>query len=422
MYAQSNQFNYQYKDRPEDNEKLSSQEDLILREESPIISLVDDIIYTAVEQGASDIHIESSEDEVIIRYRIDGILDVNRKLAKKTSLPLISRIKLMGQMDIAERRLPQDGRAQIKSDKGKVDLRISSLATIFGEKILIRILDNKKELLDLDKLGFSKKGLASFKEIINCPFGLILLCGPTGSGKSSTLYAALNYIASSHKNIITIEDPVECVLKGINQVQCNEKAGLDFSTALKSIVRQDPDVIMIGEIRDTKTAQIAVRSSSTGHLVLSTLHTNSSTSALNRLVDMGIEPFLVTSSVRAVVSQRLVRKICPNCQESYKPLQSSSELAFLGEEYTDKVVTLFKGSGCSKCNYTGHRGRVAIQEIFKVSAAERKLVLERADDETIKNSALKNNLITMKQDGIAKALAGITSLDEIIRITSRDEV
>lgn len=424
MYTQTNHYNYDSLYKQNQNEsnitsKIKNPEDL---EKLPIIEIVNDIIFTAIKDNASDIHIEPDDEKVNIRYRIDGMLYVNRKIEKSLFLPLISRIKLMGQMDIAERRLPQDGRAQIQIENNKVDLRISTLPTIFGEKILIRLLDNKKSLLHLDKLGFSKKELAKFENIINYPYGLVLICGPTGSGKTTTLYAALNQIASTHKNIITIEDPVEYVLKGINQVQCNEKSGLNFSKGLKSIVRQDPDVIMIGEIRDQETAQISVSSSNTGHLVLSTLHTNNSTSALNRLVDMGVEPFLVASSVMAVVSQRLVRKTCLYCAKRYQPEQSSPEVALLASDYLNKQIHLTRAIGCSKCSYTGYKGRIPIQEIFTISADERKLLLNGADSETIKKSALKNNLVTMKKDGIDKALAGITTISEIIRVTASDEI
>ncbi|SMB94695.1 type IV pilus assembly protein PilB [Desulfonispora thiosulfatigenes DSM 11270] len=414
MYAKSNQYNNESNSK---NEITSELENSITLEDMSIISIVNDIISSAVRKGASDIHIEPTEEDLKIRFRIDGMLQEYLGLPKEKILPLVSRIKLIGQMDIAERRLPQDGRVQIEVEENKIDLRISSLPTIFGEKLLVRILDKRQDLLHISKLGFSKIQLERFKEIINYPYGLILVTGPTGSGKTTTLYAALNYIGSIHKNIITIEDPVEYVLKGINQVQCNLKAGLDFSKGLRSIVRQDPDIIMIGEIRDQETAKISVRSSSTGHLVFSTLHTNNATSALNRLVNMGVESFLVASSVMAVISQRLVRKVCPSCKESYIPEKTSPEFIFLSKKHTKHEIKLAYATGCSACNYTGFKGRIAIQEVFKVSANERKLLLNGADDETIKKSALNNGLITMEQDGITKALEGITTLSEVIRIT-----
>lgn len=386
-------------------------------DDAPVIAAVNGIITQAVNSGASDIHIEAVEDSIKIRYRIDGLLQEALNLPRKVQPPLISRIKLMAEMDIAERRIPQDGRIQIKTGTKKIDLRVSSLPTIFGEKIVIRILDTEQKLIQINQLGFTIQQLEKLHKLLRYPHGMILVTGPTGSGKTTTLYAALNQIQTSAKNIVTIEDPVEYVLNGINQVQVNPKAGLTFATGLRSILRQDPDVIMVGEIRDQETAEISVRAATTGHLVFSTLHTNDAASSLTRLVDMGVEAFLVASSVIGVVAQRLVRRICPRCIEQYKPLPNSPELLFLGPEYENKELILTRGTGCSHCNQTGYKGRIAIQEILHLSSEERDLLLQKADSATIEKTAVKNGMITMHKDGIQKALEGITTIQEVMRVT-----
>ncbi|MDK2824599.1 MAG: type pilus assembly protein PilB [Clostridia bacterium] len=386
-------------------------------DDAPVIAAVNGIINQAVNTGASDIHIESIEDSVKVRFRIDGLLQESLNLPRKVHPPLISRIKLMANMDIAERRLPQDGRFQIKTGRKKVDLRVSSLPTIFGEKIVIRILDKEQKLIQINQLGFTTQQLEKIHKLLRFPHGMVLVTGPTGSGKTTTLYAALNHIQTIAKNIVTIEDPVEYVLNGINQVQTNPKAGLTFARGLRSILRQDPDVIMVGEIRDRETAEISVRAATTGHLVFSTLHTNDAASALTRLVDMGVEAFLVASSVIGVVAQRLVRRVCPRCSEQYKPQPNSPEVLFLGKEYKDKDIVLTRGTGCSYCNQTGYKGRISIQEILQVTSDEKNLILHKADAETIEKSAVKNGMISMKEDGIKKALEGITTIQEIMRVT-----
>jgi len=390
-------------------------------DDAPVIAAVNGIITQAVNMGASDIHIEPVEDCIKIRFRIDGLLQEVLNLPRKVQPPLISRIKLMAEMDIAERRLPQDGRIQIKTGNKKIDLRISSLPTIFGEKLVIRILDKEQRSIQINQLGFTVQQLERIHKLLRFPHGMLLVTGPTGSGKTTTLYAALNHIKTVAKNILTIEDPVEYVLNGINQVQVNHKAGLNFATGLRSILRQDPDVIMVGEIRDAETAEISVRASTTGHLVFSTLHTNDAASSLTRLVDMRIEAFLVASAVIGVVAQRLVRRVCPRCSEQYRPLLDSPEYLFLGNEYEGKELVLTRGTGCSYCNYTGYKGRIAIQEILQLTSEERKLILNKADAETIQKSAVKNGMVTMREDGIQKALEGITTIQEVMRVTFQGE-
>mgnify|MGYP000273900557 FL=1 len=385
--------------------------------DTPIIQAVNGIIEQAVVRGASDIHIEPHEEGIKVRFRIDGLLQEIFTLPCKVHPPLASRLKLMAKMDIAERRKPQDGRIQIKIGGRKVDLRVSSLPTIFGEKLVIRILDQEQKLRQISQLGFSEKQLKIFSKLLSFPYGMILVTGPTGSGKTTTLYAALNELHTVEKNIITIEDPVEYVFDQINQVQVNPKAGVDFAKGLRSILRQDPDIIMVGEIRDRETAQIAVRAATTGHLVLSTLHTNNAAGALTRLVDMGVESFLVASSVVGIVAQRLVRKVCPHCREEYEPDKNSPERLFLGPEYYRLPFTLIRGAGCVNCNFTGYKGRTAIQEVLIVESEERDFLLEKADAETIQEAAVKKGMITMRADGLEKALKGITTVQEVMRVT-----
>ena len=398
-------------------DNLAFDMDQLANDDAPVIAAVNGIINQAVTGGASDIHIEPSEDSLKVRFRIDGLLQEALNLPRKVQPPLVSRIKLMSDMDIAEKRLPQDGRFQIKKGAKKVDLRISSLPTIFGEKLVIRILDKDQKLVQINQLGFTLEQLEKFNKLLRFPHGMILVTGPTGSGKTTTLYAALNSIRSIAKNIVTIEDPVEYVLSGVNQVQTNVKAGMTFATGLRSVLRQDPDVIMVGEIRDKETAEISVRAATTGHLVFSTLHTNDGASALTRLIDMDIEPFLVASSIIGVVAQRLVRRVCPRCSKQYQPLADSSELLFLGSKFSNQEIILTRGTGCTYCNHTGYKGRIAIHEILQITSEERNLILCKADAETIQQKAIENGMISMKEDGITKALEGLTTIEEIMRVT-----
>jgi len=398
-------------------DNLAFDMDNMANDDAPVIAAVNGIINQAVNNGASDIHIEPSEDSLKIRFRIDGLLQETLNLPRKVQPSLISRIKLMSDMDIAEKRLPQDGRFQIKTGAKKIDLRVSSLPTIFGEKLVVRILDKDQKLVQINQLGFTLEQLEKFNRLLRFPHGMVLVTGPTGSGKTTTLYAALNSIQSIAKNIITIEDPVEYVLSGVNQVQTNVKAGMTFARGLRSVLRQDPDVIMVGEIRDKETAEISVRAATTGHLVFSTLHTNDAASALTRLIDMDIESFLVASSVIGVVAQRLVRRICPRCSKQYKLLADSQESLFLGSKYSNQEILLTRGTGCSYCNNTGYKGRIAIHEVLQVTSEERNLIFCKADTESIQQKAIENGMISMKEDGITKALEGLTTIQEIMRAT-----
>ncbi len=386
--------------------------------DAPVIKLVNLMLSQAVRENASDIHIEPYQDRVKIRQRIDGILYDMFTPPKHAQSQLISRIKIMAKMDIAEKRLPQDGRIDIRIADKNVDLRVSTLPTSFGERIVMRLLDKSSILLSLTDLGMLKKDLALFSKLIKAPHGIILVTGPTGSGKTTTLYAALSVINKPDINIITVEDPVEYQINGISQVQVNKKIGLTFAGGLRTIVRQDPDVILIGEIRDLETAEIAIQSALTGHLVFSTLHTNDSASAITRLIDMGVEPFLVSSSVNAIVAQRLIRKICPACREPFHP--SEEYLATVG--LTRKQLgnkTIYQGRGCSECLYTGYQGRIGIYEIMVMSDELKSLILTTSDANQIRKQALSSSegMFTLRQDGFRKVLAGVTTLEEVFRIT-----
>jgi len=384
----------------------------VLVEKAPIVQLVNSLISGAVAEGASDIHIEPFEDEVRVRYRVDGILHEVMRLPRRMAPALGARIKIMANMDIAERRLPQDGRILTRIGEKELDLRVSTFPTVFGEKVAIRILDKEQlQRFTLDNLGFSPYNLEIFKRFLQTSFGMVLLTGPTGCGKTTTLYAALSYLNRVEKNIVTVEDPVEYVLEGINQAQVNVKAGATFATYLRSILRQDPDIIMVGEIRDLETAEIAVQAAITGHLVLSTLHTNDAPGALTRLVDMGVEPFMVASSVVGVVAQRLVRRLCPHCREPYQPTEA--EKAFLGREVE---VPLYRGRGCRQCRNTGYRGRIAIHEVLWVSPRLQHLVLNKAPLEELRQAALEEGMVSLKEDAIGKILQGITAIPEVMRV------
>lgn len=391
--------------------------EVALVDEAPIIRLVNSLLIKAIEEEASDIHIEPFAQGIRVRYRVDGLLREVMNLPRKMNAAVVSRLKVMGNMDIAERRLPQDGRIPLKLPGRDLDLRVSTLPTIFGEKVVIRILDKGSiKGYTLEKLGFSPLNQRRFAGFLKSAHGILLVCGPTGSGKTTTLYTALQTLNSVEKNIITVEDPVEYVLEGINQAQVNEKAGVTFARYLRSILRQDPDVIMIGEIRDAETAEIAVRAATTGHLVLSTLHTNDAPGALTRLLDIGIEPFMVASAVVGVVAQRLVRKVCPNCRQAYHP--DETEIAFAGLTPAD---VLYFGLGCAQCNHTGYRGRMAIQEVLVVSPSIQNLILKRAAVEELRQLALREGMITLKEDGIQKARQGLTTIKEIMRVAYGEE-
>jgi type IV pilus assembly protein PilB len=400
-----------------EQEPEEAEEEEVIVDEAPVIRLVNSIMIKAFDEEASDIHIEPFKNGIRVRYRVDGILREVMTLPRKMLHALVSRIKVMANMDIAERRVPQDGRVPLKLKGRELDLRISTIPTVFGEKVVTRILykENIKEYT-LDKLGFSEHNQERFLSFLSNSYGMILVTGPTGSGKTTTLYTALNKMNTVEKNIITVEDPVEYMLEGINQAQINVKAGITFATYLRTILRQDPDIIMIGEIRDAETAEIAVRAATTGHLVLSTLHTNDAPGAVNRLVDMSIEPFMVASSVIGVISQRLVRRICEHCKRKTTP--GEFESAFAGLKPGEHV---YSGTGCVKCNHTGYHGRVAIYEVLTVSTSLQKLILERASTEDLRNAAIREGMVTLKEDGVQKALAGLTTIKEVIRAVYRED-
>ena len=384
--------------------------------DAPIIKLVNLLVAGAIRDRASDIHIEPYQSTLKVRYRIDGILYNILSLPRRVQSPLTSRVKIMAKLNIAEKRLPQDGRIEIKIADRSVDIRVSVLPTAFGERVVLRLLDKTSSVLQLSDLGMDPNRIRLFNRLIKSPYGIILVTGPTGSGKSTTLYAALSTINHPEINIITIEDPIEYQIEGIGQIQVNPKIDLTFAAGLRSIVRQDPDVILLGEIRDRETAEIAIQSSLTGHLVFSTLHTNDAASAVTRLIDMGIEPFLVTSAVIAVVGQRLVRMLCPKCKESYVPDDESLAYVGIGKEQLEKYV-LYRRKGCPACMNTGYRGRTAIFEIMIMDEDIKRLVLKTSDSNQIADLAIERGMTTMLQNGAEKVLQGVTTLEEVLRVT-----
>ncbi len=393
-----------------------------LTQEAPIIKLTDAIIKQAVLAKASDVFIEPMEKTLRIRYRIDGIIREIDRMSKVLYFPLVSRIKVISNLDISEHRLPQDGRFKtIMEGEKQVDFRVSVLPTIFGENVVFRILDKNLEMLDLPKLGFNQKSLKTLQECSQRPHGMILTCGPTGSGKTTTLYSVLKFIDSPEKNIVTVEDPVEYQMKGINQVNVKPQVGLTFASSLRSILRQDPDVILIGEIRDTETMDIAVKAALTGHLVLSSLHTTTAAGSVIRMMNMGVEPFLMCSSVIAVVAQRLVRRICGPCKDSYAASPVLVEKAGFEKLFGKKKIELYRGRGCPHCFNTGYSGRVIISEILKLTAKVKELILGRVGEPKIKQAGRAEGMTTMREDGLAKALEGVTSLEEVMRVTAPDE-
>ncbi len=390
-------------------------------DEAPIIRFVNSLLFQAVKEKASDIHVECFEKDVVIRFRKDGILHKITEIPKKLQSSVISRLKIMAELDIAERRKPQDGRIRVKVAGRDVDVRISTVPTSWGESVVMRLLDRSSVLLSLEDLGVTGQKLSDINNFITRPHGIILVTGPTGSGKTTTLYASLVRINSPDKKIITIEDPVEYQLQGVNQIQVNTKVNLSFANGLRSILRQDPDVILVGEIRDRETADIAIHASLTGHLVFSTLHTNDSASAITRLIDMGIEPFLVSSSLMAVVAQRLVRHLCNSCKEEYTP--TDEELEKIGIQRASILNNkLYRSTGCEECLDTGFAGRSGIFEILKMDDDIRNLTLQSTDSSTIKKKAVERGLTTLRGDGIAKILRGQTSIDEVLRVTEQDEI
>jgi type IV pilus assembly protein PilB len=388
--------------------------------DAPVVKLTNHILLAAIAKGASDIHIEPYEKSYRVRYRIDGVLREEMQPPLKLKAALSSRLKIMAHLDIAERRLPQDGRIKLKIGSGKdMDFRVSVLPTLFGEKIVMRLLDKGNLQLDMTKLGFEEGQLGIFKKAIDAPYGMVLVTGPTGSGKTTTLYSALQELNQPSDNICTAEDPVEFNLPGINQVQMHDEIGLSFAGALRSFLRQDPDTIMIGEIRDFETAEIAVKAALTGHLVLSTLHTNDAPSTVTRLLNMGVEPFLVTASLQLVEAQRLIRKICANCKEAIAT--PKDELRTMGAKDEEiETAKCARGVGCEKCNNTGYKGRIAVYEVMPMLEPVKELVLQGASAVEIKNEAIRTGMRTLRMSGITKVCQGVSSFDEVARITASD--
>lgn len=382
-------------------------------QDSPIVRLVNQVIANAVIQRASDIHIDPQETKIVVRNRIDGVLKVERVLPRHMQSVLAARIKIMANMNITEHRIPQDGRIKMNVDFHPVDMRVSMIPTVFGEKIVLRILDMGTALNDISNLGFNTLHFKRFSELIKRPTGIVLITGPTGSGKSSTLYAALNKLNSEEVNIITIEDPVEYQLEGINQIQVNHTVGMTFAAGLRSILRQDPNIIMVGEIRDKETVEVAIRASLTGHLVFSTLHTNDSLGTVTRLLDMGVEPFLLASSLSGIVSQRLVRKVCRDCMEQHEPTMREMEIFAKRGIKIEKVA---RGKGCSSCGMTGYKGRIALHEVLVFNDEMRRVIMNGESLQKLKELVMKNKMIFLIDDGLLKVKQGLTTTEEVLRV------
>ncbi len=393
-----------------------------LTDEAPIIKLSNAIIQQAVLSKASDVFIEPLEDGLRVRYRVDGVIREVDRMAKVLHFPIVSRIKVISNLDISEHRLPQDGRFRSIFAKKEVDFRVSILPTAMGEKVVLRVLDKTAAMLDIEKLGFEEKSLVRLQDCAHRPHGMILLCGPTGSGKTTTLYSILKYIDSPEKNIVTVEDPVEYQVKGINQVNIQAGHNLTFASSLRSILRQDPDVIMIGEIRDSETIDIAVKAALTGHLVLSSLHTNSACGSIIRMVNMGIEPFLLCSSVVSIVAQRLLRKVCDHCKESYDVPDEVVKKYGISKFASGKKVSLFRAKGCGECYDLGYRGRIGITEILVFSQKLKEMILQGASEVEVKQIGREEGMLTLREDALRKACEGLTTLEEVLRITAPDEV
>lgn len=399
---------------------IEDQDVLTMASKTPVVKLVNHILFQAVKREASDIHVEPYEKEVRVRYRIDGVMFAALTPPKRIQSALVSRLKIMANLNIAEKRKPQDGRIEIKVAGKEIDIRVSVLPVVHGERVVMRLLDKSKTFVKLETLGFSKRDFQVLEHSIAQPNGIVLVSGPTGSGKTTTLYAILSRVNSSEVNLITVEDPVEYQIAGINQVQVNEKIGLSFAAALRSILRQDPDIVMIGEARDTETVQIAVQASLTGHLVFSTIHTNSAPATITRLIDMGIEPFLIASSISAILAQRLVRKLCDSCKQPYKPTESALKSIGISVERASSI-TFYQAVGCVKCMNSGYAGRLPIFEIMVMSPAVAQLVVQRADSMQIKQQAIKDGMTLLVQDGIAKIELGLTTIEEVLSVASSQE-
>lgn len=408
-----------------DTEEIEAEKDIRpaedlrqMAEDAPVVKLVNMILAQAIRDSASDVHIEPEEDMVRVRFRIDGILREIFSPPKNLQAAMISRLKILSEMDIAEARIPQDGRFRIRLEDREIDLRVSTLPTAYGENVVLRILDKSNVLLDVKDLGFTAENNDRFAQILSHAYGIILVTGPTGSGKTTTLYTALSQLNSIEKNIITVEDPIEYRLKMIRQSQVNAKAGLTFASGLRSILRQDPDVIMVGEIRDFETANIAVQAALTGHLVLSTLHTNDAVGALSRMQEMGIETFLLATAAVGVIAQRLVRRICQKCRTEVRPTETI--LTRLGIDSKNKNFKFYQGEGCQACKGSGYRGRLGIYEILRIDDKIKELIIANASVEKLRNAAFKEGMRTLKHDGMLKALKGVTTIEEVMRVTNID--
>lgn len=408
--------NYEDEDLPEAQQEDA--EELTI-DDKPAVQLVNQIINNAIKSGASDVHIEALEKILRVRFRIDGVLQEVLQNPIKMFPSVVSRVKVLGGMDIAEKRVPQDGRATVRYENKTLDIRIATMPTVYGEKIVMRLLERNKGNISIKDIHFSERQFPRFDKAIHMPYGFVLVTGPTGSGKSTTLYATLAEISTQEKNVITLEDPVERRMAGINQVQMNNRAGMTFAAALRSVLRSDPDIVMVGEIRDGETAKIAVEAALTGHMVLSTLHTNDAAGAVTRLEEMGVEPFLTASSLVGVLAQRLVRKLCPKCKEEYTV--SREEILkilpdFPVEQYPQESFTLYKPKGCLTCNNTGYKGREAVFEFLTVTEDMKKMILDRANGADIKNLAIRQGMHTLKDEGIYKVMQGRTSIEELLRV------
>lgn len=405
-------------DDDDQTEAVEETEELTL-DDKPAVQLVNQIINNAIKSGASDVHIEALEKNLRVRFRIDGVLQEVMQNPIKIFPSVVSRVKVLGGMDIAEKRVPQDGRATVRYEDRTLDVRIATMPTVYGEKIVMRLLERNKGNVSIKDINFSKRQFPRFDKAIHMPYGFVLVTGPTGSGKSTTLYATLAEISTLEKNVITLEDPVERRMAGINQVQMNNRAGMTFAAALRSVLRSDPDIVMVGEIRDGETAKIAVEAALTGHMVLSTLHTNDAAGAVTRLEEMGVEPFLTASSLVGVLAQRLVRKLCPKCKEEYT-LTREEMLKILPdfpvEEYPQEVYKVYKPKGCLTCNNTGYKGREAVFEFLTVTEEMKKLILDRANGAQIKKLAIEQGMFTLKNEGIYKVMEGKTSIEELLRV------
>lgn len=387
------------------------------REDAPVVRLLNQILMAAASARASDVHFDPQSDGVRIRYRVDGVLRTERVLPRNMHNVINARVKVLASLNIAEQRLPQDGRFQLREGLRDIDVRVSTMPTSHGEKVVMRILDLHSTVLHINQLGFSPDNLLKFKSMLDNPYGEILITGPTGSGKTSTLYAALRTKATDAVNVVTVEDPIEYQMEGVNQVQVNPGTGLTFARGLRAILRQDPDIVMIGEIRDEETAGIASRAAVTGHLVFSTMHTNDAPSAISRLIDMGIEPYMVASALSGVIAQRLVRRICPNCKAPYQPTATEAHRLTSRGFTTDNLVM---GRGCSVCNHTGYMGRLAIHEVFVMDDAIARMVLEKSSDRAYREYAISHGMISMLDDGLQKAVAQETTIQEVLRATAHD--